>query len=233
MLYPVLHRLERLGHVKARWEVGRDRPPAQVLPDHARRAGRSSPRSAGSGRRWTPRCAASGGPLSCRPLPFNWPGRLPRLTAGSLSDASYGQRRVRSKSRSTSGGAILSRRQAIHAVDVAELEDHLREQIAALTDAGLAADEAFLVAVKRMGDLDALSREFAREHSDRLWKQLVSPSARAQRRRAPARPDAIVAFALAVAAARADQGAGAVRHSSWTRTSASTPAMRASSSCRC
>jgi hypothetical protein len=27
--------------------------------------------------------------------------------------------------------------------------------------------------VKRMGDLDALSREFAREHSGRLWKQLI------------------------------------------------------------
>jgi len=49
----------------------------------------------------------------------------------------------------------------------------LREQISSLTGAGLAADEAFLVAVKRMGALDGLSREFAREHSDRLWKQLV------------------------------------------------------------
>ncbi len=35
------------------------------------------------------------------------------------------------------------------------------------------ADEAFLVAVKRMGSLDELFREFAREHSERLWKQLV------------------------------------------------------------
>src|SRR5690606_17609623 len=72
--------------------------------------------------------------------------------------------------------SYLNRRQAIHSVDVAELEDHLREQIAALTAAGLAADEAFLVAVKRMGELDAISREFAREHSERLWKQLVLPS---------------------------------------------------------
>ncbi len=72
--------------------------------------------------------------------------------------------------------SYLRRRQAIHAVDVAELEDHLREQIAVLVDAGLADDEAFLIAVKRMGDIDALSREFAREHSDRLWKQLVAPS---------------------------------------------------------
>src|ERR671921_2904343 len=69
--------------------------------------------------------------------------------------------------------SYLARRQAIHPVDVAELEDHLREQIAVLLDAGLTDDEAFLVAVKRMGKLDTLSREFAREHSDRLWKQLV------------------------------------------------------------
>src|SRR5918993_1828841 len=57
--------------------------------------------------------------------------------------------------------------------DVDELEDHLRGQIDELHAAGLADDEAFLVAVKRMGDLDDLSREFAREHSGRLWKQLV------------------------------------------------------------
>jgi hypothetical protein len=60
--------------------------------------------------------------------------------------------------------------------DVDELEDHLRHQIAELNAAGLTADEAFLVAVKRMGDLDTLSREFAREHSGRLWKQLMLSS---------------------------------------------------------
>ena len=96
--------------------------------------------------------------------------------------------------------SYLRRRQAIHSVDVAELEDHLREQMASLTEAGLAADEAFLVAVKRMGDLDALSREFAREHSERLWKQLVvAPDA--DEPGSPARREALVAFALAVAAA--------------------------------
>src|SRR5918995_959171 len=58
--------------------------------------------------------------------------------------------------------------------DVDELEDHLRHRIAELNAAGLTADEAFLVAVKRLGDLDSLSREFAREHSGRLWKQLLS-----------------------------------------------------------
>ena len=96
--------------------------------------------------------------------------------------------------------SYLRRRQAIHSVDVAELEDHLREQVAGLVGAGLATDEAFLVAVKRMGALDALSREFAREHSDRLWKQLVVVSSDSGKP-AQSRTDAIVALCLAVAAA--------------------------------
>jgi hypothetical protein len=67
----------------------------------------------------------------------------------------------------------LRRSRAITGSDAEELEDHLREQIASLGGDGLSEDEAFLVAVKRMGAIDALTREFAREHSDRLWKQLV------------------------------------------------------------
>jgi hypothetical protein len=69
--------------------------------------------------------------------------------------------------------AYVATAPGVNGHDVDELEDHLRHQIADLNAAGLTADEAFLVAVKRMGDLDALSREFAREHSGRLWKQLV------------------------------------------------------------
>jgi hypothetical protein len=95
----------------------------------------------------------------------------------------------------------LQRRQAIHSVDVEELEDHLREQVAALTASGLAEDEAFLIAVKRLGDLDSLSREFAREHSDRLWKQLVASPGEPGGAGAWGRREAMVAFGLAVAAA--------------------------------
>lgn len=96
--------------------------------------------------------------------------------------------------------SYLRRRQAIHSVDVAELEDHLREQIGGLRSVGLAADEAFLVAVKRMGQLDALSSEFAREHSERLWKQLVvSPSS--DQTWADTSAEGIIAFALAIVAA--------------------------------
>jgi hypothetical protein len=98
--------------------------------------------------------------------------------------------------------AFVRRRQALHGPDVEELEAHLRDQVAALTDAGLAGDEAFLVAVKRMGSLDALSREFARAHSERLWKHLVmAPDAEtpANTERAEIR----VVLCLAVAAALA------------------------------
>jgi hypothetical protein len=66
----------------------------------------------------------------------------------------------------TKGGAVTP-------ADADELESHLRDQIGELKATGLADDEAFLVAVKRLGRVDVLTAEFAREHSDRLWKQLV------------------------------------------------------------
>ncbi|MEP6871503.1 MAG: permease prefix domain 1-containing protein, partial [Anaerolineaceae bacterium] len=69
--------------------------------------------------------------------------------------------------------SYLLRRRTVHHVDVDELEDHLRSQISELGAAGLSADESFLVAIKRMGGVDELSREFARERSSQLWKQLV------------------------------------------------------------
>ncbi|GGP68758.1 permease prefix domain 1-containing protein [Saccharothrix coeruleofusca] len=67
----------------------------------------------------------------------------------------------------------VRRRRELRQTDTDELEDHLRGSVEELRAAGLRADEAFLVAVKRMGSLDELAREFAREHSERLWKQLV------------------------------------------------------------
>ncbi|WP_199439835.1 permease prefix domain 1-containing protein [Umezawaea beigongshangensis] len=67
----------------------------------------------------------------------------------------------------------VQRRRELREPDADELEDHLRGSVDELLTAGLHPDEAFLVAVKRMGSLDDLSREFAREHSERLWKQLV------------------------------------------------------------
>ena len=96
--------------------------------------------------------------------------------------------------------SFLLRRRTIQSGDVAELEDHLREQVSSLIDVGLAPDEAFLVAVKRIGNLDSLSREFAVEHSERLWKQLVVPADSAEDVMG-GRSDAVIAFAFAIAAA--------------------------------
>jgi hypothetical protein len=69
--------------------------------------------------------------------------------------------------------AFVASSPGVNGRDVDELEDHLRHQIAELSTAGLTPDEGFLIAVKRLGDVDGLSREFAREHSGRLWKQLL------------------------------------------------------------
>jgi hypothetical protein len=99
--------------------------------------------------------------------------------------------------------AYLRRRQGVHSPDVEELEGHLREQLVALTEAGLSGDEAFLVAVKRMGNLDALSREFARAHSERLWKQLVIAPDAAEESASTAHAETLVVLGLAVAAALA------------------------------
>ena len=96
--------------------------------------------------------------------------------------------------------AWARRRQAIAGQDVEELEDHLRSRIADLREAGLDEEEAFLIAVKRLGELDALSREFAREHSERLWKRLVVGPDAASRSGGDTR-EALLAIGLAVAAA--------------------------------
>ena len=96
----------------------------------------------------------------------------------------------------------LRRHPAVRGSDVAELEDHLRAQIEGLTEAGLAEDEAFLVAVKRLGNLDAVSREFAREHSERLWKQLVvAPGGEDVAESSRARTEVVVAVVMATLAA--------------------------------
>jgi len=97
----------------------------------------------------------------------------------------------------------LRRRQAFHGSDIEELEGHLRDQLTALGEAGLTGEEAFLVAVKRIGALDALSREFARAHSDRLWKQLVIGPGAADESTPGAQTEMVVAVGLAIAAALA------------------------------
>ena len=93
--------------------------------------------------------------------------------------------------------AYVSGAPGVNGHDVDELEDHLRHEIAELSAAGLAADEGFLIAVRRLGAVDELSREYAREHSGRLWKQLLSGVDEP----APAAAGWPETFAFAVAAA--------------------------------
>jgi hypothetical protein len=81
--------------------------------------------------------------------------------------------------------AFLGRSTGVAEPDVEELEDHLRGQIADLMTVGLAEDEAFLIALKRLGARDELSKEYAREHSGRLWTQLVVSGDRAESLRSP------------------------------------------------
>lgn len=94
--------------------------------------------------------------------------------------------------------SFVGRRPAVEGHDVEELEAHLRDQIADLNAAGLASDEAFLIAVKRLGTLDDLSREFAREHSGRLWRQLVIASGDEEQAVVSRWPEALL-FAVAAA----------------------------------
>ncbi|MCK9792185.1 permease prefix domain 1-containing protein [Isoptericola sp. 4D.3] len=96
--------------------------------------------------------------------------------------------------------SYVQRRRAVSTADVDEMTDHLRGQVADLTAAGLDDDEAFLVAVRRMGNLDAVSREFAREHSERLWKQLVLVPDGPAEESGPAWRELAVVLAFAVGA---------------------------------
>jgi hypothetical protein len=113
------------------------------------------------------------------------------VTADSALESQIGQWR-----------GYVERHRAISAADADEMEDHLRNQISDLSAAGLMEDEAFLVAVKRMGNVHSISREFAQEHSDRLWKQLVLTAAPGADGRAHRR-ELFVVLALALSGALA------------------------------
>ena len=97
--------------------------------------------------------------------------------------------------------SYVRRRSGSRTVDVAGFEEELRAEVAEISRAGLATDEAFLVAVKRLGRRGGIAREVARERSEPVWKQFVAVPSDSGPQRAQARTDAIVAFGLAVLAA--------------------------------
>ncbi len=96
--------------------------------------------------------------------------------------------------------AFVQGQPSVTDADVDELERRLRGGATDLLAAGLSADEAFLVALRRTARGDGTTREFAREHGSRLWTQLVlGPETAAEGPRGAR--DAIAALACAVAAA--------------------------------
>ena len=56
--------------------------------------------------------------------------------------------------------------------DLAELEDHLRDEMEELQGAGLSEEEAFLVAARRMGSTSELAGELRQANLDKTWAQL-------------------------------------------------------------
>jgi len=95
---------------------------------------------------------------------------------------------------------FLRRRRGDPGID-GKLEGQLRTEIANLSRAGLAPDEAFWVAVKRVGDGDAIAGEFARAHAARWWKPADGASSSSGARGSWLKQDSAVALGFAVAAA--------------------------------
>ena len=189
MLYPVLHRLERQGHVAAKWsasENGRRRKYYRITREG--RAQLAAQRQHGGGRR--------------DPAEY--------LDEGMHGMTTFADRPLEEQIAQWRGYCAAGRR--FTGPTWRSSRDIYATRSTALTEAGLAGDEAFLVAVKRMGSLDALSREFARAHSERLWKQLVVAPDAADEPANTARAETLVFLSLAVAAALA-MSSGAVRSS--------------------
>ncbi|MDF2884916.1 MAG: putative rane protein [Clostridiaceae bacterium] len=57
--------------------------------------------------------------------------------------------------------------------DILELENHLRDEMEDLIKAGLTQDEAFLISVKRLGNVNMISQEYSKVNSENLWKHLL------------------------------------------------------------
>lgn len=83
--------------------------------------------------------------------------------------------------------------------DLEELESHLRDNIDDLTSRGVTLEEAFLISVRRMGDSEALSNEFAKVTTESLWRQLFVP-APDEVSRGRQRTEVIVVLGLAILA---------------------------------
>ena len=60
--------------------------------------------------------------------------------------------------------------------DIEELESHLRDSMDELTGRGINLEEAFLLAVRRLGDVAVIHEEFAKLSTEDVWRQLLVPA---------------------------------------------------------
>ena len=67
----------------------------------------------------------------------------------------------------------LLHHESVRPLDAAELELHVRDSVAQLSEKGLSDEEAFWVATKRLGYSAALGREFSKVNGGYVWTQRV------------------------------------------------------------
>ncbi|MDD3904714.1 MAG: permease prefix domain 1-containing protein [Sphaerochaeta sp.] len=60
--------------------------------------------------------------------------------------------------------------------DIEELESHVRDSIDELSEQGINTEEAFLLAVRRLGDVSVIHDEFSKLSTEDLWLQLLVPA---------------------------------------------------------
>ena len=88
---------------------------------------------------------------------------------------------------------------SISTSDMDELEDHLREEMHELSKKGLSDEEAFYIAVRRMGNRPSISKEFRKINTHDIWKNLFSAPADIEERRKNTR-DLILIIVLSLCA---------------------------------
>jgi hypothetical protein len=64
----------------------------------------------------------------------------------------------------------LRQKQTVMESDIEELESHLRDEMEQLAPLGLSEEEAFLIAVRRIGDTTQMASEFAKVNTAAIWK---------------------------------------------------------------
>jgi hypothetical protein len=68
--------------------------------------------------------------------------------------------------------ASLSEQSDLSQEQIDELTSHLMDAMSDLMESGLSQDEAYLIAVRRMGSIPTLTASFVRKKADRIWKDL-------------------------------------------------------------